>query len=313
MAKSKEPPPPSGVYAALATPRNPESVEADAAALLDYIDAVVRCGVDGLVLFGSTGEFVHFDVQERMRVLSLAIKRSRVPVLVNVSHSTLAGAVELADNAIYAEAAGVLLMTPYFYRYEDAQLLEFYLQFAREIAETRVYLYNLPPFTNPISGSLAIRLLSSGAFAGIKDSSGDWKLFETLRELRDRVPFTLLTGSESIYLRSRLGGADGIVSGVAAALPELLVAIERALRSHDCERASRLNARLEEFTAWIQKFPPTVGIKQAAVARGWKLNEFAFPLDDDTQAELAGFHHWLQGWLPAVLSECSDAGVKVVG
>lgn len=308
MAKSKQPPPPSGVYAALATPRRPETIEADAAALLDYVDTVVRAGVDGLVLFGSTGEFVHFDVAERMRVLTLAIRRSRVPVLVNVSHSTLAGAVHLSENAMDAGAAGVLLMPPYFYHYTDAQLLEFYQQFVRAIGgRICVYLYNLPLFTNPISGALAIRLLRSGAFAGIKDSSGDWPLFETLRDLRDKVPFRLLVGSESLYVRSRFASADGIVSGVAAALPELLVAMDRAIRANNSERANRLNARLEEFVAWIEKFPPTVGIKQAAVARGWKLNHFPFSLDDDTQAGLAGFHHWLRAWLPVVLRESSDA------
>ncbi len=308
MAKSKQPPAPTGVYAALATPRRSDKIEADAAVLLDYLDVIVRSGVDGLVLFGSTGEFVHFDIAERTRVLSLAIRRSRVPVLVNVSHSTLAGAIHLAENAINSDAAGVLLTPPYFYRYSDAQLLEFYGQFAHSIAaQTRIFLYNLPLFTPPISGALAIRLLGSGAFAGIKDSSGDWRLFETLRNLRDKVPFTLLTGSESLYLRSRLAGADGIVSGVAAAVPELLVAIDRAIRTGDSERAAGLNARLEELLEWIEKFPATIAIKQTAVARGWKLNQFPFPLDDDTQAGLAGFHHWLRAWLPAVLSECSEA------
>lgn len=308
MAKSKEPPPPSGVYAALATPRRPETNEADAAALLDYLDTVVRAGVNGLVLFGSTGEFVHFDLGERMRALTLAIKRSRVPVLVNVSHSTLTGALDLAENAIHAEAAGLLLMPPYFYHYTDAQLIEFYGQFVHFVSgQTPVYLYNLPFFTNPISGPLAVRLLSSGAFAGIKDSSGDWRLFETLRDLRGKVPFTLMVGSESLFLRCRSAGADGIVSGVAAAIPELLVAIERSIRAGDCERANRLNTRLIEFVDWIEKFPAAIGIKQAAVARGWKLNQFPFPLDDDTQADLAGFHHWLHEWLPAVLKESSEA------
>ncbi len=319
MAKSKQPPAPTGVYAALATPRRSEKIEADAAVLLDYLDVIVRSGVDGLVLFGSTGEFVHFDIAERTRVLSLAIRRSRVPVLVNVSHSTLAGALHLAENAINADAAGVLLTPPYFYQYSDAQLLEFYQQFVRSIAgQTRIFLYNLPLFTPPISAALALRLLGSGAFAGIKDSSGDWRFFETLRDLRDKVPFTLLIGSEALYLRSRLAGADGIVSGVAAALPELLVALDRTIMDRtiitnrtigtgDSERATRLNARLEELLAWIEKFPATVAIKQIAVARGWKLNHFAFPLDDDTQAGLAGFHHWLRAWLPAVLGECSEA------
>ncbi len=127
---TNSPIPATGVYAALATPRQLNTSKGDAAALLDYLDAIVAGGVDGLVLFGSTGEFVHFDVEERMRILALAIKRSRVPMLVNVSHSTLAGALDLAEDAIANNAAGVLLMPPYFYRYSDDQIGEFYSRFA---------------------------------------------------------------------------------------------------------------------------------------------------------------------------------------
>jgi dihydrodipicolinate synthase/N-acetylneuraminate lyase len=296
----------------LATPRSSGSIEANAAVLLDYLETVVRTGVEGLVLFGSTGEFIHFDAAERMRVLALAIRRSRVPVLVNVSHSTLAGAVDLAENAAGAGAAGVLLMPPYFYRYTDPQLLEFYQLFAVAVRDRiPVYLYNLPTFTNAISAELARRLLESHAFAGIKDSSGDRQLFGTLKDLRESAPFasapfTFLLGSESLYLECRMHGADGIVSGVAAALPELIVAIDRALRMNDGERALQLNLRLEEFMRWVDRFPATIAIKQAAVARGWKLNHFAFPFDEDTQADLAAFHHWLHTWLPAVLSECEE-------
>ena len=306
MAKSKPQPLAGGVYAALATPRRLDSTEADCAALLDYLETVVRAGVDGLVLFGSTGEFVHFDLAERMRVLMLVIRRSRVPVLVNVSHSTLAGAVDLAQSAIAAGAAGLLLMPPYFYRYTDDQILEFYREFIKLAGSNApVYLYNLPFFTNPISANLAERLFASGDFAGIKDSSGEWQMFEALRALQSGTPFKLLVGHESIYLRARMAGADGIVSGIAAAVPELLVAIDQGICISNFDRAQRLNARLLEFVAWIEKFPATVGIKQAAAGRGWKLNQFALPFDERTAADLLTFERWFRGWLPIVLSDCA--------
>lgn len=314
MATEKGPPLATGVYAALATPRRSGSIDADAAGLLDYLEVIVQAGVDGLVLFGSTGEFVHYDVTERMRVVILAIRRSRVPVLVNVSHSTLAGAVDLTENAIKAGASGVLLMPPYFYRYPDDQLFAFYEQFVKEIeGRIPVYLYNLPSCTNPISAGLADRLFRTGAFAGIKDSSCDWGVFESLVELRNQlqIPFQLLMGSEPLYVKARSAGAHGVVSGVAAAVPELMVALERALRSADVDRAQRLAARVTEFVEFVDKFPATVAIKQAAVARGWKLSHVAIPFDEDMSADIIGFHHWFRGWLPAVLSECQDlAGAR---
>lgn len=306
MATSNPPPRASGVYAALPTPRRSGVLEADAAVLLDYLDAIVQAGVDGLVLFGSTGEFVHFDTAERMRVVALAIKRSRVPVLVNVSHSTLAGSIELARSAIEAAAAGLLLMPPYFYRYTGEQIAAFYTEFAKELnGAAPLYLYNLPMFDNPIPADLADRLLRSAAFAGIKDSTADWAAFEPLTALRSNLDFSLLVGNEALYLRGRLAGADGIVSGVAAAAPELLASMERAIRDSNIDLAERLDARLQEFVAFVNKFPATVAIKYAANARGWRVAQFATPFDERTNQELVEFQRWLDGWFPEVLSECT--------
>jgi len=137
------------------------------------------------VLFGSTGEFVHFDTAERMRLLTFAARRSRVPILVNVSHTTLVGAVELAEHAIECGVNGVLLLPPYAYAYSDLQLAHFYEEFVKLIGgRIPIYLYNLPLLRNCLSLELAQHLLASGAFAGIKDSSGEWAMFEALRTLK---------------------------------------------------------------------------------------------------------------------------------
>lgn len=307
MPKPKPPQSIRGVYAALATPRRANSTEIDTAAFFDYQDAVARAGVDGLVLFGSTGEFIHFDVPDRMHAVSLISKRSRAPILVNVSHSTIEGALALAENALTAEAAGLLLMPPYFYRYTDAQLLAFYQRFAELVdSRTRLFLYNLPFFTNPLSYSVIEPLLLSRGYAGIKDSSGDTDLFRQLNTMHSANPFIWLAGNESLYLEARSAGADGIVSGVAGAIPELIVAMDRAIVNKSLDHAARLNGLLAEFLAWLRKFPATIAIKQAAVVRGWKLDHSAFRFDEATNVEIKAFRRWLEEWLPRMLAECAQ-------
>ncbi len=307
MAGVKQPRLAAGVYSALLTPRRQYSIEADAGVLLDYLDRVVASDVDGVVLFGATGEFAHFDISERIRVVVLAIRRSRVPVLVNVSHSTLAGAINLAENAMYSGAAGLLLMPPYLYRYTEEQVFEFYEAFvALTGGRIPIYVYNLPSFTQPLSAELAARLLDSRAFSGIKDSSGDWQIFESLRTVRSRVPFALLIGNESLYLDGRVAGADGTVSGVAAAVPELLVAMDRAIRARTLERARGLNIHLQELVTRIQTLPPVSGIRQAAAARGWIPRNGGLAFDKRTARELAAFEQWFRAWFPLVLSQCTE-------
>ena len=294
----------NGVYVALATPRQPNAVEADASTLLDYIDKIVAAGVDGLVLFGSTGEFVHYDLAERMRVLSLSIKRSRIPLVVNISHSSFAAALELAENAIESEAAGLLLMPPYFFRYSEDQIFSFYENFVKVLKNAiPIYLYNIPFFTNPMSGDLIQRLLRTGAFAGIKDSSGEWPLFEAIESMRDKVQIQNIVGNDRMYARARAAGADGIVSGVAAAVPELMLALDRAVISKDEARVQLLDAYLGEFLKYLDHFPATIAIKQGAVARGWKQDHSALPFDSHTIEALNQYRQWFEQWLPAVLAD----------
>ena len=92
-----------------------------------------------------------------------------------------------------------------------------------------ILLYNIPLFTSEIPVETSCELLASGRFAGIKDSSGDLESFSRLLAQKETTPFTLLVGADGIYTRARCAGADGIVSGVACAIPELLLALDRAI------------------------------------------------------------------------------------
>ena len=173
-----------GVNVAAVTPHGANGRDPDFGATLDLIDFLSRAGVRGIALLGSTGEFLNLDIEERGRLVYLATKRSTVPVLAGVAHSTLDGAVELGREACSAGAAGLLLMPPYFFRYGQAEIREFYLRFARQMGpNVPVYLYNIPFFTSELACDTAVELLSTGLFAGIKDSSGSFEYFERLKEL----------------------------------------------------------------------------------------------------------------------------------
>jgi len=173
--------------------------------------------VQGIALLGSTGEFTSLSCDDRVRPVYLAVKRSSVPVPPGVSHSTLGGAPAPGREG----AAGLLLMPPYFFRYRQPEIREFYMRFAEMIYGAPVYLYNIPAFTSGISAETAVQLLSTGRFVGIKDSSGDWDNFQALSRYRREHPFTFLVGHDAIFARARAAGTDGVVSDKASAMPEL--------------------------------------------------------------------------------------------
>ncbi|MEO8127554.1 MAG: dihydrodipicolinate synthase family protein [Bryobacteraceae bacterium] len=298
---------PHGLYVAAVTPRRRGVQEIDLGATWDLIDFLCSHKVDGIVFMGTTGEFLHFSIEERIRLVSLAVKRSRVPIWINVSHSTLDGAVELANAATTAGAAGLLLMPPYYFRYTPEDILTFYRKFAATVhGKAQTLLYHIPVFNNGISLDVAAQLLQDGMYAGIKDSSGDWNSFTGLKRLYDEAPFALLAGDDNLFAKARTAGAPGGISGVASALPELLVALNRAVAAANTERVAKLDARLREFLAWLGFFPTPAGVKEAAILRGIKCGDHAVPFSPGQEAKREEFRAWFKTWLPVVQKECVD-------
>lgn len=294
-----------GVIAAAISPRQAGEYSIDLAASLELTDFLYERGVDGIALLGSTGEFVHFMLEDRARMLDFAVKRSRLPLLVNVSHSTLDGAIYLGQEAAASGVAAVMLMPPYYYRYDQESVRAFCLRFAEVVAkEVPVYLYNIPVFTSEIALETANSLLSSGLFSGIKDSSGTWGYLDGLLQARGDRTFHIFTGDERLFPRLRGAGGDGVVSGIACAIPELVVRLHRAIRDHDEPMQTRLTGRIEEFLVWFFKFPAPVAIKEAMRLRKVKSGALAAPLGPEGTRTLAEFGAWFQGWLREVVKEC---------
>ncbi len=158
-----------GVHAAAVTPRGPKG-DIDFGAAFELIDYFSKAGVDGIVLFASEGEYPAFTAQERCRLVYLAAKRSRVPVLAGVGSATLDASVELAREAIGAGAAALLVPPPLFFRYDQDDMRAFYEQFAAQAGrDARSLLYHSPE-TGTIAPETAAALLAGGRFAGMVDA-----------------------------------------------------------------------------------------------------------------------------------------------
>lgn len=290
-----------GVFAAAITPRQTSGVAIDfgaAAALAEFLEAH---GVDGITLLGSTGEFVHFDAAARGELVEVVKRRTKLPVLVNASHSTLQGAICMARDAADRGAAGVMVLPPYYFRYDQESIRAFCLEFAAEVhkhATVSVFLYNIPFFTNPIELVTSLDLLRSGAFAGIKDSGGKWDDFVTLQQTAAQRDLAVLIGNDAIYGWAAKAGAAGVVSGVASALPELMAAVGRAARVG--ADTSALDGRVQEFIDRILQFPIPIGIREAAALRGIPAGPHASPLGAEGEKRLDEFRGWFREWLPGV-------------
>jgi dihydrodipicolinate synthase/N-acetylneuraminate lyase len=158
----------SGVYAALITPRRAGGHEVDLSALFDLIDLVASGPVDGIAMLTGAGSFMHFDFGTRTRMVELGIRRSRVPVLVNVTHSTLDGSIQLGQEAFYAGAAGVLVTPPFGFRYAQPEIREYCGYIAASLGRVGpLFLFDDPALDNHLDPATIEAVMSSDMFSGL--------------------------------------------------------------------------------------------------------------------------------------------------
>jgi 4-hydroxy-tetrahydrodipicolinate synthase len=295
-----------GVNVAAITPRGKQG-DVDFGATFELIDYLCAARVRGIVFFSPTGEYPSLSIEERTRLLYLGCKRSRVPLIAGVGSASLDASLALARAASDAGATGLLLPPPYFFPYQQDDLIEFYTQFAAHAGKGAItFLSNVPAFTSAIHVETALQLMATGAFAGVEEASGDAERFSRLQAASgDGHPFALLSGMDSAFAHSRCAGAHGAVSPAACAVPELVNALDSAIRAGDSPRTASLDSQLQEFLEWMGQFPHPIGLKVATGLRGLKTGPLSVPLTAEKQRKLDQFREWFQGWLPNTKKLCA--------
>jgi 4-hydroxy-tetrahydrodipicolinate synthase len=201
---------------------------------------------------------------------------------------------ELADIAEAETADALLLPMPYFFPYSQDDLVQYVEAVTQGIA-LPFYLYNLPVFTSPLEPSTSVELISRiSNIVGIKDSSGSLDTLSLLR--REDPQAACILGHDGILHAALAGGVcDGIVSGVACVLPELMLELyKEASADPSSTRSIAFRRVLDEFLGWLHRFPAPWGLKIIAEARGLAPAYFPMPLSPEKQVVRQEFLDWFE-------------------
>jgi 4-hydroxy-tetrahydrodipicolinate synthase len=258
-----------GVVPAMATPfRDDYSV--DESRVRELIEWYLECGVHGISVAGSQGEFFALDADERLRLIRIAVEtiRSRVPLYAGTGAVTTRDAIRLTRAAEDLGADLALVITPYFVQPSQDELVEHYSAIARA-TRLPVMLYNNPPRTsvNVLPGTLA-RCMDVPNVVGIKDSSGD--LTQSLEYLLNAPrPALLFSGRDTIALALMMHGGHGTISPAANVFPRLMVRLYDAWRAGDIAGARRISDIFAPLrAAWaLGSFPVVIKEAMALVGR----------------------------------------------
>jgi len=268
----------------------------DASALERHLLFLQRAGVGGFVLNGATGEYCLTSVEDLGTIVqrARAVAGKGTPIIAAIGGASSGEVLRRLQAAQDAGADGLLLPMPHFFPYEQVDLIEFSIEIARK-ASRPILLYNLPSFTTPLEPETTCAILSATpAIHGIKDSSGS---VQTLRMLKERFPDSnRVVGSDGALFRALTEHlCDGVVSGVASVLPELMTTLYRETSIDPLsERAVWLRIRLNEFLGWLARFPVPWGLKMIAAERGFSPCDLPMPLAAGREQDRSQFVAWFQ-------------------
>lgn len=260
----------TGVHAAMLTPLKADG-GIDHRGFARHARWLVENGCDGVVPFGTTGEFPSFTAEERIAAIDRFIEAG-VPsdrVIVGTGSAAVRETARLSRHAMERGCAGVLVVPPFYFKEvsEDGLFAAFAEIVERAGEAVRIYLYHFPAMSAvPVSLGLLDRLVEAfpRQIAGVKDSSGD---FDNMRAMVARFPkLAIFTGDDDLLLPLlRAGGAGSITAGANIAVHHLAV-IRDGWRAGGAaiEERHRLLQRL--WSGLLLKYPVTEALKEILAA-----------------------------------------------
>jgi dihydrodipicolinate synthase/N-acetylneuraminate lyase len=252
-----------GIITAAVTPLSSDGAElAQESVFSAYYGFLIKRGMNGLLIGGTTGEAPLLTLAERKTISERAVGiiSHTIPVIIHAGCISTAETVELARHAAAIGAEGIAVLTPYFFHYNPVAMEKHYRTVAEAVPSLPVYLYYLPEFThNDISAELLHKLLTTCPnIMGIKHSDADMVHLQEYRRVAG-WDFTLFSGDDSVEFASLALGADGCVSGKSSAFPELPVTLFRAFSSGNQTEARRIQLLIDDLAGVIDG-PPGMGI-----------------------------------------------------
>jgi len=231
----------------LVTPFKAGAVDYNAYA--ELVAFQVRNGTHGILVNGTTAEPSLLSLEERNRLVEVAVRvaAGRVPVVAATGSQSLAETRRLTEHAAASGADALLIVTPYYVRPPQRGLIAYYLELA-SISQLPWMVYHIP---GRAAVSVTIDTLKelksrSPTFVGMKHAVNDLAFVSECFAALGR-DFKVFVGLEELSFPMMAVGACGLMNAVGNLQPRVLAELCEAVWRNDLAGAQRLHHRLFEI------------------------------------------------------------------
>ena len=242
----------NGVYAATLCPLDADGRHLDEAALARHIETVADVdGIAGLLVNGHAGENFALSAADKRRVVDIAhaVCGDRLIIVAGVNSEDSYEAQAHTNDAQQAGADAMLLFPPYSWALStDIDTVLMHHRIANAEARLPMMLYQAGVATGGMAYTpeMLTALVSLPEVVAIKEGSWETAAYEANRRLIKSIAphvAVMASGDEHLFTCFALG-TEGTLVSLAAVVPELIVALYRAVERRDLGHAQQLHERV---------------------------------------------------------------------
>lgn len=247
-------------------------------------DHLIKGGVDGLVIMGSTGEFFSMTTEQKKELIKLVVEHvnKRTKVYIGTSCMTVEDTVELSNFAIETGADAVMIISPYYFALSN-ESVEFFYDKVAEAVKGDIYLYNFPDRTgHDLTPEVTLNLLRKHKnIVGFKDTVSEMghtrKLMTTV--LKEFPDFIVLSGFDENFVHNILCGGSGCIGGLSNLCPELFADWVKAINAKNMDEVARIQKIVDKLMDLYPIGTPFIPImKKAMILHGVEMKEYCTKL-----------------------------------
>ena len=287
-----------GAYTVCVTPFTEDGSHVDTGAFRRFLSWQIEVGVPGVIILGTTGEYLTVSDEERAELVGTAVSHvaGRVPVLVGTMNAYTPRAVAYSRQAEELGADGLMILPPYYYTPTDDEIFRYYGAICAAV-DLPIMLYNNPVTSNvDMSAALVARL--GQAYENIryiKESSQDIARVSEVIEATD--------GLVNVYAGERpvdsfLLGAIGYVNPYGNYIPRASNRMWELLEEGRIQDARRVQRLIDAMDHIIAAGHPTYGhqcySKRLAAVAGFPVGDVRPPISTFAQLGEEGERRVLQ-------------------
>ncbi|NCC85260.1 MAG: N-acetylneuraminate lyase [Clostridia bacterium] len=210
---------------------------------------LIRKGVKGVYVGGSSGECIYQSVADRKLTLEnvVAEAKGEITVIAHVACNNTRDSVELAAHAASLGVDAIAAIPPIYFHLPEHAIAAYWNAMSAAAPDTDFIIYNIPQLAGvALTMPLFREMKKNPRVVAVKNSSMPVQDIQMFKDAGGE-DFIVFNGPDEQFVGGRLMGADGGIGGTYAVMPELFLKANALLAEGKLEEAQALQFQIDRI------------------------------------------------------------------